>query len=195
MSWQLSLSAANRKQDKTWQPTHITFINPALGWVSSTNGIVHHTVDGGKTWQTRDIMEHADLRSINFINANLGWMSGAPGGIYQSSDGGQTWRQLDEMRPLYLDSVYFVSEREGWAVGWKYGAENESRRQGVVLRTFDGGLSWQPLQVGNNETFFNQIYFADTQHGWLVARDNIYRTTDGGASWLMVMSLPPIKSI
>ena len=46
------------------------------------------------------------------------------------------------------------------------------------MRTSDGGESWQSISIGENEPFFDRIYFTDTVRGWLFARDTAYRTED-----------------
>lgn len=65
--------------------------------------------------------------------------------------------------------------------------------QGIVLRTQDGGRSWQFVQVPDGEPFFSSIYFVNDEKGWLVGRSNVYHTNDSGRNWQLVLRLPAIK--
>ena len=190
-TWKRCLSL-DSKQDNDWQPIHASSINASTVWVSSTNGIIHHTRDGGKSWRTQTVLPGSDIRAIHFINEDTGWITGSPlAGIHRTDDGGSNWQQ--QLSGVNILSIYFLNINEGWAVG-KQARDKSKPSGGVILHTIDGGRKWQPILIGENEPFFNQVYFTDNSHGWLFARDNTYRTDDGGKSWSLVLKLPPIKN-
>jgi photosystem II stability/assembly factor-like uncharacterized protein len=56
-----------------------------------------------------------------------------------------------------LATLYFSDESLGWAAG----------ADGLVVRTDDGGLSWQRLTEGGRDDLAN-IFFIDNSHGWAV---------------------------
>jgi photosystem II stability/assembly factor-like uncharacterized protein len=66
-------------------------------------------------------------------------------------------------------------------------------RQGVVVKTIDGGKTWaeKPIQIPNFEvTALNSLHFVDPQVGYVVGRDVgddgfVLKTADGGESWAM----------
>ena len=64
-----------------------------------TEGWVHRTTDGGKTWSDRTLDGPWQIREIVFVNAKDGWAAGGDGeigGVYVSHDGGDTWEvELD----------------------------------------------------------------------------------------------------
>lgn len=187
---------STRNTDAVWQPYHASFVNPLIGWVSCTSGIIFHTIDGGKTWKMTVIdSNRTAFRDVQFINQQIGWISGLPdGGVYRSDDGGSTWQQqLSEAEGVHIRSIYFVNINEGYAVGWRPNVKDQTQLQAVALHTKDSGKNWSPVQVGENDPFFDQVYFADAQHGWLFSRDNIYSTADGGNNWDIVLQLPPIN--
>jgi hypothetical protein len=47
------------------------------------------------------------------------------------------------------------------------------------------------VEIGYAEVLFERIYFPDEQHGWLIARDRVYRSDDSGNTWRVVLELPP----
>jgi photosystem II stability/assembly factor-like uncharacterized protein len=199
--WTRSLSLSDKVENKIWQPTRISFVNRDIGWMSATGGIVHRTRDGGKTWKSQKLIPGiADARDVFFINERVGWFTGFVSStdpqsetrIYRSNDGGESWKQIPIAdNKTYVESVCFLNGKEGWAVGrvWKKAGD----MRGIILHTEDGGENWQEIQVGENELFFDRMYFVHSQYGWLFARDNVYRTQDGGKTWNIVLKLPPIK--
>lgn len=176
------------------QPARYFQVNSRVAWVTATNGEVYRTRDGGQTWQRQTLGKGTSFEGAFFIDEDTGWLGGWPGGgIYHTKDGGNTWQlQLRETATnnIAIDSIHFIDKAEGWAVGrvWPVQVTREPTK-GLVLHTVDGGQNWRPVQLKVNELFYKQIYFTDAKHGWLVARDNIYRTTDGGKSWIIVLKL------
>ena len=78
-----------------------------------------------------------------------------------------------------IQSVYAVSASVVWASG--HGA--------VVLRTIDGGKSWQRKRVpGADSLEFRDVHAVSADTAWVLSagsgtRSRIYRTNDGGNSW------------
>jgi photosystem II stability/assembly factor-like uncharacterized protein len=121
--------------------------------------------DQGKSWQQATVPVSADLVAVSFPDADHGWAVGHDGVVLASSDGGRTWaRQLDgRTMGEVLVKHYAASGDAKWlAEAQRFasqGAENplldvwfDDARNGVVvgafglvLRTADGGKTWQPL--------------------------------------------------
>lgn len=79
-----------------------------------------------------------------------------------------------------LRGVSAVSERVAWASG----------SGSTVLRTADGGATWQRLTVTNETLDFRDIDAVDTQTAYVLSIGNgpasrIYKITDAGATWTM----------
>jgi photosystem II stability/assembly factor-like uncharacterized protein len=85
-----------------------------------------------------------------------------------------------------LRGVSAVSDRVAWASG----ARN------TVLRTTDGGATWEPHPVpGADSLDFRSIRAADERTAFVASAGDgaagqarIYRTTDGGATWTLVLA-------
>jgi photosystem II stability/assembly factor-like uncharacterized protein len=79
-----------------------------------------------------------------------------------------------------LRGVSAVSQQVAWASG----------AGSTVLRTTDGGKTWQKLNVTNDALDFRDIDAIDAQHAYILSIGNgpasrIYKTADAGATWTM----------
>ncbi len=85
-----------------------------------------------------------------------------------------------------LQSMHAVSNRVVWAVG----------HGGVVLRTTDGGDSWERKAVPDADSLeFRDVHAISADTAWILAagegaRSRIYRTRDGGGTWTLQFMNP-----
>jgi len=157
------------------------------------------------------------ISQIAFLDLSHGWLTFIRGqiapGIFDfvlmsTANGGKTWQTVLDTsinthgleRP-YGGSLHFTfdSPTKGWAIGGQPTA-------GVVYlyTTSDGGKTWSqaniaPIKGGDNIDFTQDYgpYWQNSQQGTLyVNYDNaganlvVYRTQDGGKSWLLGPSTP-----
>ena len=128
-------------------------------------------------WTAQTSGVTSNLNDVHFANNQTGWAVGDAGVILNTSDGGQTWLPQASGTTQKLRAVFFVNANTGWAVG---GSSPK-----VILKTTNGGSSWQSITATNivSATIYD-IAFNDVNTGWLVAFDSIYRSTDGGNTWV-----------
>ena len=183
------------------QPVCEFFLNSLKGWICSSKGPLFFTADSGKTWQSQTFPGNTNVQDVTFVDEKTGWLIGNDGQLYNTKDGGKSWQVQTELyKEIILDSVYFPGKEEGWAIGRKVVGHHRAGQpvdveklfRGIVLHTTNEGQSWQPVSVGKDEPFFDRIYFTDVEHGWLLSRDNVYRTTDRGRTWHRVLNVPSI---
>lgn len=82
-----------------------------------------------------------------------------------------------------LRYVKMVDEAAAWAAA-----------PGAAYRSTDGGLHWFAFQFGSEEAISEALYAADANHAWVAERPDpdewhrvaVWRTADGGQSWLPV---------
>lgn len=193
-SWQLSFPGGKDTDERIARFYGGTFPAADTGWVTSTDNVLIHTDDAGLNWQKLTITAPPmDLRDAFFVNSLKGWVvAKTNGGIYVTNDGGKEWELQSTADKRYLRSIQFVSESEGWAAGLRFPGDS-AERVAVLLHTTDGGNNWSEVETGLKERFFERVLFYDQAHGWLVARDDIYVTQDGGKTWQRVFSLSPVK--
>ena len=164
-----------------WHLYDVTFINANEGWVVGEQGTILHTEDGGSSWNPQTSNTTHTLQSVCFIDNMTGWVVG-DAAILHTTNGGNSWDdQLsgvpEEYRDERLNAVFFKNASVGWAGGdiWDE----------IVLCTNDGGISWtaEDLCPGHRMMMMRDIYFTDSDNGWILCGDRFLHTVDGGASW------------
>jgi len=157
----------------------IYFTDKDHGWAvgykdSGINGFIYHTTDGGQSWNIQDSSQN-DLMDVFFVNADTGYAVGGGRGrsaLLKSTDAGTTWEELDQYgRQLY--AVQFINDTVGWAVG----------EQGCILKTENGGSSWDKSYVDVGLFPLVSVSFVDQDTGWVAGSDKIYKTMNGGETW------------
>jgi photosystem II stability/assembly factor-like uncharacterized protein len=165
---------------------------------------VIRSADRGQTWSAVDLSAQATLLvDIYFKNPLEGWVVGGKADVPSASrsvvkpvvlattDGGQTWE--DRLEGLTGDwplgewgwKIFFVTEQVGYV-------SLESFELGAILRTADGGLTWERLSVNDPQRNANLegIGFVTEQIGWVGGWGDANfqggfssATHDGGQTW------------
>jgi hypothetical protein len=94
--------------------------------------------------------------------------------------------------------IVFFDDSVG--IAWGLGTQDRQRSMAQVLRTTDGGQSWEPTDVGEGR-WPDATFTSSDGHGWIAAmaiefRDpsRIYRSADFGRTWSLLEPLPPTSS-
>lgn len=181
------------------------FINDLEGWVVAINGAVHHTKDGGTTWEQlrpSNSTGAAFFRSVTFVSPTLGWVgdlnhfnSPVPDrSLWETRDGGKTFENISTRisgpAPTGICGLWSVDASTIFGVGrWSGPA--------VFVRSNDGGATWQSTSLAPMMTGAVDVYFFDRQRGVIAgargvgnspaqqvsSRVVIATTSDGGATW------------
>ena len=138
LCWVVSSEAVNRPSGGRF-----FFVNERLGW-RIDYGKVGRTQDGGKTWEWTDI-EAKELNQIFFADESHGWIAafkGFDGQLYVTADGGNTWELQNVFPSYHLVDIYFANPSVGWLA-----TAHDLFSAGAILRTIDGGKTWQHKMV------------------------------------------------
>jgi photosystem II stability/assembly factor-like uncharacterized protein len=100
------------------------------------SGSILRTNDSGKTWNEMNSGTSVYLQSIFFLNPTLGFASGGSGTLVKTVDGGKNWTPVSVEYTGDITQVFFLDENLGIATG-----------NGDVLRTVDGGVSWNKVHL------------------------------------------------
>ena len=159
----------------------LAFLNNNEGW-AVINGLftstswVWHSVDGGKTWQSLNVVNTGPLTGIAIVDATtLVAVSGTSDLIFRSTNAGVTWTAVPHPSGgAWFGAVRFVpGTQTGWTVG----------EGGKILKSTDGGATWTLQRDASHPLNLLDVSFADLNNGWAVGGEQLH-TTDGGATWV-----------
>jgi photosystem II stability/assembly factor-like uncharacterized protein len=165
------------------------------------------TTPNGFNWSNSVVSGTAsDVVAIKYINSNTIYAvagQGFNGYFYRSTNGGQTFS--DTTFPTLGNIPYqsfftpygmvFLDSLNGYVGGSYYGTGACNCNSSQVLKTTDGGITWQQSfhsTFNYNEAITN-IFFLNKDTGFVLnsPSDSLYKTTDGGLTWSKCYSFQP----
>jgi photosystem II stability/assembly factor-like uncharacterized protein len=157
---------------------------------------LYRTDDGGRTWApvSVELPEGAEEYELGIDRDQMRFVSDVDGylivrmagestqtAVYTTDNGGETWRLAPTLIPG-AGSSEFLSEED--AILYNGQAFHVTR---------DGGVTWVTVEpdIVFGDSFFS-MDFVDLRSGWVISVDpqnhhSLYRTHDGGATWLPVL--------
>jgi photosystem II stability/assembly factor-like uncharacterized protein len=157
----------------------VQFWDNREGWAVGDEGVIWHTIDGGKHWERQPSGVRASLRSLHFLDPYTGWVvgreelpngAGSAGVILYTKDGGLNWQRVLVNLLPGLNRVRFVDAQAGYKVGYLVGDGNDAHPTGVFVTT-DCGRSWQPVPGGRSASW-QAAAFSDNGEGALAGAWN-----------------------
>jgi photosystem II stability/assembly factor-like uncharacterized protein len=152
--------------------------------------------------------------AIQRLDAGIGFVAGWTGtglGLAKTRDAGVTWQRI-AIPVSHLTALRFIDERVGWAAGFalrdvpqtgcmQAAPAGAQPCRGVVLRTQDGGQTWQEtFSVPTDGVYgepVRQIQAIDGLLAWVLSLargpcavecpSELRRTTDGGKTWTILV--------
>lgn len=173
----------------------VDFLDGQRGWMSvwgaggmsSSQGQLFATEDGGQTWTEVASTEDGTLPfggDVRLLNRTTGWLAGsrastAPRQLYVTRDGGKTWSEqklmvADSVEPPVTVNVlalptFFSGKDEGKGVlpalvtSQDVGRPDQST---VVFITSDGGQTWKAASA-LPYAYPGSSFFLDANHWWV----------------------------
>ncbi|MGY3087612.1 photosystem II stability/assembly factor-like uncharacterized protein [Hymenobacter sp. UYAg731] len=189
--------------------TGLSAISASTAWITTilnnnAGGRILRTTDGGQTWTIQNNAGvYASARSypdfIHFFSATEGVTVGdpLPGSsqmeMYLTTNGGLTWTPITTSPAAQVGEFPeptppAVVGNDIWFVSVK----------GRVFHSPDKGLTWTVATAVPNLNSNATLAFRDAQNGLLSTLDDagtnhgLYRTTDGGTTWIPVTYAGPL---
>jgi hypothetical protein len=112
------------------------FISDDEGWITSTNGGIYHTTDGGETFEKQTLTLGGYATAIFMFNENEGYAGSVSGVIYHTTNGGDEWTLVG----FTGGRIQGISFPPGSTTGYSIGT---------------GGLFWEISPEGLEQIEFN----------------------------------------
>ena len=175
----------------------ICFSDVNTAWaVSSTEGIVFKSLDGGKNWEPAVTIDSSDfirgsMGKIFFPTPVVGYFFVRAKRVAtddfhntivrKTADGGATWglSQIDGFGGGGCG--FFLNADTGWiSAGDVYPITTDDR----LRKTVDGGVTWDSLVFPASSGSINSIFFLNNDVGWIGGgAGKVSKTIDGGKTW------------
>ncbi|MCW8811479.1 MAG: YCF48-related protein [Ignavibacteriaceae bacterium] len=178
-SWHISQTGSlNAFYSTSMLSPQIGFVAGELLDVPFNKPFFGKTTDSGMNWEFTAFFlnnNEGTAHGIDFTDEQTGYICSAvwngQGAISKTTNGGANWTTT--LFDHFLWSIDFPisgASQIGYSVG----------DQGIIFKTSDAGLTWQPQQSGTSQRL-NKIYFIDLDFGFAVGENGlILRTTSGG---------------
>ncbi len=163
-------------------------------------GFLLHSTNGGRTWH-QQLPAPRPQQAIDFLTTKAGFglgLASDPGAVLHTVNGGRTWQPVAHLAATHawLAHVSFVNDQVGWAAGWKALRGQAGCCHPLLLRTLDGGRTWQP--AGHRSQTVMGLRFFTSRAGLLVSSANpgtggptaLQTSTDGGRTWTRGAAVP-----
>jgi hypothetical protein len=108
--------------------------NPASRWRVGTGGVVQHSADGGRTWQTQATGASVSLVGGASPAAAVCWLVGPAGTVIVTTDEGRSWQRLPFPATVDLRSIRATDDKTATVL----------TADGRTFTTSDGGRTWRP---------------------------------------------------
>jgi len=176
------------------RPGSMSWVDESTGFVL-TRGALFRTMNGGRSWDV--VGSDVPFGEIDAGSASELWdltfdpQPAFGGTLWRSTDAGATWTEIEPVPGFRPDSVSALDPLHVWIQGVTCSelathAEREEKpdwcvgkSEMVLLRTGDGGASWQAVSLPH---LFERLEFISPTTGY--AYDSRFLVTrDGGVTW------------
>jgi photosystem II stability/assembly factor-like uncharacterized protein len=151
----------------------LVFQNAQTGYAAGDAGRILRTHDGGTTWDVIDSHQLFNPNELAFKPDGSLWLVGNAGTLLHSSDDAVTWLGHCPDLAQTITGISFPDPQNGWCAG----------SYGRLMSTTNGGIEWASHLTSGVDAFFYDVYFVNTNTGFVVGDGDCGRTTDGGLTW------------
>jgi len=127
------------------------------------------------------------LFNSKFLNQNTGYaFEISQNSLLKTTNGGSNWFTIfnyPNVSSNSLNSFHFINVNTGFLT--KSGSSTTINPQYNILRTLDGGISWDSLIFINGGGSITDVWFKSANEGFIIS-DNLFKTTNGGINFINI---------
>jgi len=161
----------------------VAFFGGEIGAAVGSAGTILWSNDGGISWNVKNSGIESDLRAIAFLTDQKAVAVGKEGVILKTADSGETWVRKKVGMDLF--AIEFTNENNGYAAGGNVGYVKNRR---LILRTTDGGESWQPQHKKWGSVLYGLTLLGQQDLLACGEKGTLLCSTDGGIRWSSLKS-------
>ena len=154
----------------------VAFAGTRDGWAVGGGGVIAGTHDRGLTWFIVPTPTIQGLEAVWRTGPATAWAVGTQGVTPRTiaTPDSVEWELRNAGPTRQLEGVCFPTNLIGYAAGF------DAMVGGAVLRSDDGGVTWQ-AQASHTASRLNDVFFVDALRGWAVGEGGvIIHTARGG---------------
>jgi photosystem II stability/assembly factor-like uncharacterized protein len=162
----------------------VYFVDNNVGFATSIGGLLK-TIDGGVNWTlttplTGLAMQHGQYSSLYFTDSSTGWLCSG-NSLFKSDGNMHTWQNSNlSTTGSEAFSIYAASPTVIYA----------GNLDGKLFKSTNGGIDYTVVKTFiSDKPIYLDTHFFDENNGYVCYGKKIYKTTDGGNSWLTVATL------
>ncbi|MDO9510965.1 MAG: YCF48-related protein [Bacteroidales bacterium] len=152
-------------------------VSDSLTWIYVNSlGRIRKTTNAGSTWNTVFQPYNNDgPRRLACNSENIMLGAGVNGFLIRSVNFGNTWQTISTPVNQYLSDIIFANPTTVYACG----------SNGTIIKSIDAGISWNSLASPISWDWL-YINFQHPDTGYVYAPGILFRTDNGGNSWIQV---------
>ncbi len=173
----------------------IFMVNTQVGYAASGDGMIVKTMDGGNNWSLIKQESNTYFRSVEFLNEQIGFIGAFPSPqsssisiLRKTIDGGASWIDLTPQLPEKAKpGICGLAIADANTI---YGCGNWYQDSGYIIKSIDGGATWDLIDMGAFSTSIIDLHFINKDTGFATGKGKlplatgiILYTTDGGQNW------------
>ncbi len=168
------------------------------------SGLILRTSNGGATWLKQQSGTANVLYDVSFIDEQNGIAGGTFNASLNTTNGGQTWNKIKVTSDTLgeFDHVEYLSKDRFFFFDMMYTDTNSYYTIDYTTNSGNSFTKYSFVFPGIQAGVINSFYFIDSTHGWAVGarptggntggglplqNDVIFKTTDGGMSWVVAL--------
>ncbi|HYM19945.1 MAG TPA: YCF48-related protein [Candidatus Kapabacteria bacterium] len=148
-----------------------------IGIAAGGGGVILRSIDSGNIWLPLPTGTNNTFFASAYNGAN-GFLVGQFGTMYATTDSGATWAQRIIPTTQTLNAISFPTAKTVYAFG----------DSGVFLKSIDSGNYWVQYRPPSGDSVsITSCSFVDSLFGMITTTSGIFKTTDAGITWRLVL--------